>query len=201
MTIQNLQAEWTKSFQEAMTSVERSITSSPTDDKDLAGFKALSKWLMETPHNPYNFMPRGYEGYRSSPYAADSVLGLLHHALIDDGEVSFVKMMRQGEVVRVFMNFYWQHEDNFKELCMEENKSLIENMMSTAESSERLREFMEKNHPGKVVLPEKHFSKDFEFVAHRNPVQFIKEVDDFQVAQDLKYKAMDENIRAWQNKM
>lgn len=202
MTIQTLQSEWTKSFQEAMTSVERSITPLPTDDRELAGFKALSKWIMETPHNPYNFMPQGYEGYRSNPFSADSVLSLLHHALIDDGEVSFVKMTHKGEVVRVFMNFYWQHEDNFKELCIEENKSLIESLIEGSQVSQRLRDFMAKNHPEKV-LPQKTPSelKDFEFVAHRDPIKFIKEVDDFQVAQELKYKAMDEKISAWQNKM
>ena len=198
MTIQNFQAEWTQLFKDTMLSVERAITPAPDDDPEISGFKALSKWMMETTYNTYSFMPQGYESYRSNPFEADSIISLIHHALIDDGEISFVKMIHNNKVVRVFMTFIWQHEDNFNQHCIDENKPLIDSMIK---GSQRFRDFMAKNNPPKFLTEKPNVEvKDFKFVVHRDPVQFVKDVEEYEIAHNLKQTQIEEKINNWKSK-
>lgn len=182
MSFQLLKNVWKKSFEESISSIENAITVRPDDYQDLIDFRTLSKWLLDTSLNPYSFMPHGYQSYRYQPYTTDSLLSLLHHALLDDGEVSFVKMIHKGETLRVFMMFVWHNEDCFNSLCLVENKSLVDTVIHGAEMSNRIYASMKEKYPENQKFQQKQLPEltDFEFVAHRNPVQFIAEVEDFE---------------------
>lgn len=200
MIIQTLTQGWTTSFQEALSSIELSITPQPNDYKDLSEFRILSKWLLETPLSGYDFMPRGYTGYRYEPYSTDSLLNLLHHALIDDGEVSFVKMNYKNETLRVFMIFAWRHEDNFRDLCLQENTSLINMIKDHSETTQKILTIMKEKYPENDKINTQPIAEleDFTFVTHRHPLQFIEEVENFeklrvektQKNEELRHKMM-----------
>lgn len=182
MSLQELTQNWTTSFKEAISSIEEYITPQSSDYKDLSEFRTLSKWLLETPISGYDFMPHGYTGYRYEPYSTTGLLSLIHHALIDDGEVSFVKMNYKNETLRVFMIFTWHNEDNFRDLCLKENNSLINMITDYSEKTQKILTIMKEKYPDNEKLNTQPISEleDFTFVTHRNPVQFIEEVENFE---------------------
>lgn len=187
MSVQELQQQWKKSFEEAMSSIEHSITPSTDDYQDLKDYKTLSKWLLETSVSPYDFMSQGWEGFRYNLFSTDSLLGMIHHALIDDGEISFVTMTYKEEVLRVFMIFCWANENRFIPLCREENKNLIQGRIDSAQRWNDFSNKIKEKHPDKTInlktIPQE---EDFIFSAHHSPVQFIKEVEDFEKQQQLR---------------
>ena len=187
MSIAELQQQWQKSFEEALTSIEHSITPEPNDYPDLIAYKTLSKWLLETSVSPYEFMPQGWEGFRYNPFSTDSLLSMIHHALIDDGEVSFVKMIHNEEVLRVFMVFCWHNEDSFIPLCRKENQNLIQGRIDSAQRWNDFSHKMQEKYPDKVLnLKTVPQESDFIFVAHHNPLEFIKEVEELEQQQQIR---------------
>jgi hypothetical protein len=53
-------------------------------------YKALVNFIVTTTTNPYSFMPKGWEGSIGSSTGFSSFLGVLHHAMIDDGELTML---------------------------------------------------------------------------------------------------------------
>ena len=189
----NTKKEWQISFNDTIQNIENSIIEKNDDYPELIQFKALSKWLISNTYNPYSYMPKGYENFLSNPFDTDNLLKTLHHAICDDGDVSFVKMVNENEVLRVFMVFVWKNEDDFTAICQKENEQFIKSYIS---SRERFNEFAqslnEKNPEKNIQIKSKLNLDSFAFVAHNNPIEFIKDVEDFQLKEEAKLKKFDD---------
>jgi hypothetical protein len=195
MSIENIKQSWKESFDKTIASIENYLTPEAHESKESLAFRELATWLIENPHNEYAYMPSGYQNYRSNPFETKYLLSTLHHALLDDGEVSFVKLKIEGEVKRVFMIFVWDNEDAFIPLCKQENQSLINAHIKGRESIHRIATTMKEKHSEKEfkVLP-LLTEKDVAFEAHHDPLKFIREVEEFQFAQNQKIEKFEEKM-------
>lgn len=182
MSFDFLQEQWKKSFEKSVNSIKDCLTAQADDYQDMAEFRTLANWMLTTNVSSYEFMPSGYQNYSFDPYSTDSVLRLIHHALLDDGDVSFVTMKHNDKILRVFMMFCCRHEDYFTHYCLKENASTINMKIDFAKRTNSVRQSMKNQlsnnpHLELQLVPEE---KDFVFVAHRNPLQFIQEVEDLE---------------------
>lgn len=74
----------------------------------------LFKWLAENDINEWGVFHGGAH-YSDTLEGWISMYHHLHHALYDDGDVTFVKTRFQGPKII----FYWKKENNFEEVFME----------------------------------------------------------------------------------
>ena len=74
-------------FQKAYENSLEAIHSYLNDDYE--DMRLIAKWLLETQHNPYGFLPDSYAGSLDTAEGFSSLLGTIHHALVDDGDISF----------------------------------------------------------------------------------------------------------------
>ena len=74
----------------------------------------LFKWLAENDINEWGVFHGGAH-YSDTLEGWISMYHHLHHALYDDGDVTFVKTKFQGPKII----FYWKKENNFEEVFME----------------------------------------------------------------------------------
>jgi len=195
MSIENLKHKWHKSFNKAVNSIESYLTPE-FDDKDSKEFSILAKWLIDNPHDPYDYMTNGYHNYRSNPFETNATLSTLHHALVDDGDISFVTMKIEGEVHRVFMIFACRHEDYFDTLCRKENEATIRSFTNGRESMHSFMTKMKEKHPEKTFNIKPLLSeKDFTFEAHRDPIAFINEVESYEIERKKQNEKTDETMK------
>jgi hypothetical protein len=201
MNIEEIKQNWQKTFDKSVASIEKYLTPEANDYPDAANFRELAKWLLDNPYSGYDYMPNGYKNYKSTPFETESVLSTLHHALLDDGEVSFVKIKIEGEVKRVFMFFMWKNEDCFDEFCRKENQSLIDSYKRGRESQNRVMTSMQEKHPEKTYNIRPLLSeKDITFEAHGEPIAFIREVEDFQLEQQHNREKTELALKKFRNK-
>lgn len=195
MNIENMKQQWQKSFDKSVASVENYLTPENPDYHEAAQFRELAQWLLENNCNPYDYMTNGYQDFRSTPFKTESLFATLHHALCDDGEVSFVKMKIDGEVQRVFMIFIWPNEDCFETACKKENESLINSHIKGSESLRRLRIMMQQKNPEKNIIVKPSITeKDVTFEVHHDPINFIIEVEELQLKKKKKAQETDEKM-------
>ena len=95
-----------KSYDESIESIEH-ILSPSTDEKSLAD---LALWMLETDCNPYGFLSEQWAECLSTAEGFDSLLHHLHHALYDDGDVTFVTVDGRPRIV-----FAHRFDDGFRE--------------------------------------------------------------------------------------
>lgn len=108
--------EFEKGYQEALASIER---------YQMAGdeMSGLVEWLLNTDANPYGFLPEGWAGAMGSAQGFSSLLHCIHHALYDDGEITFVSVDGEPRIV-----FYWRHEEDFRNHVLSEQERQLEKM-------------------------------------------------------------------------
>lgn len=71
----------------------------------------LIKWMIENEINPYGvFHETGYAHQTNTLEGLVGIYHIVHHALVDDGEITFVKTNYYPRIL-----FYWKHEDDFQE--------------------------------------------------------------------------------------
>jgi len=102
--------KWDLAHKNALSEVQRALQGAP----ELA---ALTAYLMETDANPYGFMPKGWEGAAQTSTGFAAFLGVLHHALYDDGDISF-PIVNGGPRIA----FVWQREHNYAELVLSDTE-------------------------------------------------------------------------------
>jgi len=71
------------------------------------------KWMLETESDPYIWLPRSYAVMMEDATRFSTLIGLIHHAFYDDGDIEMVKI---DTMPRIF--FDWRHEDGFRERCL-----------------------------------------------------------------------------------
>ena len=101
-------------YEQSMQTIER-LRTEPSTMKDLVN------WMLTTDANPYAYLP---EGWASAMESADSFAALLHnihHAVYDDGDITFVTVNGEPRIV-----FVWQHEDNFRDYVLTRQEKELE---------------------------------------------------------------------------
>ena len=109
-------AEWERNYKQALKDIETYRRAEAT--------QTIAEWLLTTPASPYEFLPAGWGNALSSPGETSGLLAVIHHALVDDGEIEFVSVNGMPRIV--FCN---QHEDNFREVALtqeEQQKANVE---------------------------------------------------------------------------
>jgi hypothetical protein len=112
---------WRKSFDASMVAIEGYRNHSNHV------MRRIACWLTETSANPYDYLDRSYAGYFSSADSFARLLQFIHHALIDDGSITFVAV--NGRPMIAF-------EDKF-EIENVELRSEIEIMVAQRRGVER----------------------------------------------------------------
>jgi len=103
-----------KVYEEAVESIKRFIDD-PSDMNELAA------WLMTTDANPYSYLQECYADRMSTAEGCDGLLAIIHHAVYDDGNITFVKVDNQPRIV-----FAHKHDDNFRKLVLYVQEQEIE---------------------------------------------------------------------------
>lgn len=79
--------------------------------------RAITKLLLETDVNPYGFLPNEWaNGFNTSSGFA-SLLHMIHHALVDDGEISFPVVNGEPRI-----RFVSPWEDNYEQYALNETE-------------------------------------------------------------------------------
>ncbi len=81
------------------------------------GFAEVVKYLLETDANPYSFLPHGWAGSVDTSTDFVALMNMLHHALCDDGDISFPVVNGEPRI-----SFYWKHEDDYHNLILSDTE-------------------------------------------------------------------------------
>jgi len=106
-----------KSYDEAINTIELLLIPTP-DEKSMDG---LVRWMLETDANPHGFLPEGWGGSLSTAEGFAGLLNHLHHALYDDGDVTFVTVDDQPRIV-----FAHRFDEFFRERVLTEQEISLE---------------------------------------------------------------------------
>lgn len=99
-----------KSHQEAIRSIKTFL-----EDDSYKDMQILVKWLLITDANPYSFLPNHWASIAyGSAQGFSGLLMFIHHAVYDDGDISFVTV--NGEPRIVFIN---KHDINPRNVLSE----------------------------------------------------------------------------------
>ena len=79
--------------------------------------RALTELLLETEANPWGFLPEAWASCTESSSGMYGLLNNIHHALYDDGDISFPVVNGQPRI-----SFVWQHEDNYANYVLSETE-------------------------------------------------------------------------------
>ena len=203
MSFSYLKEQWNNSFDKAVASIEDFLTPHSNDYQELTELKTLCSWLITTQVSAYDFMPNGYKNFCSDPYSTNSLFKLIAHALLDDGDISFVTMKLDDKIMRVFMIFCCRQEDYFTNYCLKENSQSIRMHIDFSKRTNSVRESMKEKYPHNKQLSLRKIpeEKDFVFVAHHNPLQFIEEVEALASFEKQQREDFEQRRRALMNNM
>lgn len=84
---------------------------------------AITKFLLETEANPYAFLPENWAGCVGSSSGMASLLHHIHHALHDDGEISFPIVNGEPKIV-----FAWANTENYADIALNSTQKHFRDM-------------------------------------------------------------------------
>ena len=121
-----------------------------TDLKEIQDFlndeceemRAIAKLLVETDVNQYGFLPKEFAGGFNTSTGFVSLLHVIHHALVDDGEISFPVVNGEPRI-----RFVSPWEDNYEEYALNETEKWFKQKRGNAYNIEQCKDvfdFIEK---------------------------------------------------------
>ena len=110
----NLFAKFESAHREALDNINH-LLNEPSE------MQGLVKWMVDTDANPYGYLPHGWAGALSSAESFSSLLDYIHHAVFDDGDITFVSV--NGEPRITFQN---QWDDGFRDRVLTEQELEME---------------------------------------------------------------------------
>lgn len=84
---------WRERFEGALERIEQYRNDETPD------MRLITRWLMDTEANPYGFLERSYARFFETAEGFAGLLQIIHHALVDDGEISFVAVNGRPMIV------------------------------------------------------------------------------------------------------
>jgi hypothetical protein len=106
-----------KVYEEAVESIHRFID----DPSDMNG---LADWLMTTDASPYSYLQEGYAGMMSTAEGCADLLATIHHAVYDDGDITFVTVNNAPRIV-----FAHRCDEGFRDVVLCRQEKEIENRL------------------------------------------------------------------------
>ena len=97
--------------QEALASIEQYRNSKEPE------MRAITEHLLATDANPYSFLPHAWAGAMETSTGFAGLLSTIHHALVDDGDISFPMVNDQPRIA-----FVWQHEENYADYILSDQE-------------------------------------------------------------------------------
>lgn len=96
--------QWDTNNKLAIKSLRNLIESSTiASDFKEEKFLKLTDFILTTTANSHSFMPLGFEDSIDSPITTNQFISMLHHNMVDDGDVCFVKF--DDNIISSFMLF------------------------------------------------------------------------------------------------
>jgi hypothetical protein len=99
--------EFQKTYDQAIKTIRTFQTPGEHEEPPMDG---LVNWMLETDANPASFLPRGWSFSLRTAEGFAEILQTIHHALYDDGDITFVAV--DGEPRITFVDRY---DDKFRE--------------------------------------------------------------------------------------
>ncbi len=103
--------EFEKAHQDAMRDIKEYSTKSQSE------MMAITNYLLKTEDNPYSFLPKGWEGSIATSTDFLSLLNVIHHALFDDGDISFPIVNGEPRIALVS-----RHTENYLDFILTDNE-------------------------------------------------------------------------------
>jgi len=97
MTLDEQAQIWRNANEEAIKHIAQ-LVYGPKEDYEQE-FQQLALAITNTDMNPWSFMPEGWEGVLGSAQRYESFLTMVHHAMCDDGDISFVEHQMHGSCI------------------------------------------------------------------------------------------------------
>jgi hypothetical protein len=101
-----------KNHQDAIASIKLYIC-----DSNETEMQAITEYLLETDANPYGFLPGEWAGCTGTATDFIRLLNMIHHAIYDDGDISFPIVNGEPRI-----SFIWKNEDNYNSLILSESE-------------------------------------------------------------------------------
>ena len=92
-------AKFDKSYREAVDHLHGVVDTKPGDYS--YEHAVLVKWIIETDINPYSYLPQEWASSTESAEGMSSLCHVLHHAMYDDGDISFVSVNGKPRILFV----------------------------------------------------------------------------------------------------
>ena len=84
--------KYQKDFDEAMENIKRIMT-------EESEIKEFANWVVNTESNEYSWLSERWAGSVSSAIGLDGLLSYIRYCLIDDGDITFVRMNKEPRIV------------------------------------------------------------------------------------------------------
>lgn len=81
----------------------------------------LTKWLMTTDANPYSYLDHTWAGMSQTAEGMASLLNYIHHAVVDDGDITFVEVNGEPRIV-----FAHPSDDYFRDVVLTSQEKQFE---------------------------------------------------------------------------
>lgn len=194
-TFDHLKHNWLSETNAAIQNIEDILSVIPEADGYERDFHILSTWIATTDINPTVFMPDGYQNAINNPITFSSFLSVVRHAMLDDGDISFVNIKNHGSFI-VFAHPRDEHLTYLVDTHLESlNKSLktaykmIQNVIQTTNDDNIKNLSMQRleNMPQSI--------KDLDISYHNHVDLFISEVEDHQTNLLEKHTAIHEKMK------
>ena len=196
--MRELKEKWMRNAAEAASSVESWLDEKRGGGAEESGFRKLAKWMLSGAVSPWEYMPAEDADFLDNPFEAARVLAKIHHALCDDGDVSFVRLSAEGKALRCFMVFAHPSDSWFAGSCEKECGELIRAQIRGRESLARAWEAAPAR-AGKGA-PKRLAREDFAFEdLGRDPVGFFLEVERFAEQRKAEMEALSDRLRKFKS--
>lgn len=81
----------------------------------------LTKWLMTTDANPHSYLTQSWAGMSETAEGMADLLNYIHHAVVDDGDITFVKVDGEPRIV-----FAHPSDDYFRDVVLNSQEKQFE---------------------------------------------------------------------------
>ena len=95
-------------------------------NSECAEMKAITEFLLQTDVNPYSFLPSNFAGGFNTSSGFENLLHMIHHALVDDGDISFPVVNGSPRI-----SFVYKWEDNYADYVLSDAEKLMRDQYGT----------------------------------------------------------------------
>jgi hypothetical protein len=122
-----------RNHQEALALIEQC-----RHNADEPEMRAITEHLLDTDANPYSFLPEGWAGHMETSTGFASLLRTIHHAIYDDGDISFPIVNSEPRIA-----FVWRHEENYTDYVLSEQEKDLRKRWNSEYKVEQCKDVME----------------------------------------------------------